>query len=278
MAATAQKRVTVRDERPVPLLFRVIATCTFVFMLTPVVIVVLASVNRGDYLTFPPQGLSFRWIAAFLSSPYFMKAYGLSLGLALLTALVATVLGTMAALVLVRGRFPGRDFMQAFFLSPLMLPGIVIGLALFSYYSSLGIGLARSLTGLLIGHVVVSTPYVIRTVSAVLIHFDQSLEEAARSLGAGPVKTFFKVTLPVLNPGMMAGALFAMIISFGQFDVSLFLQAPNLTPLPIALYTSLRYKFEPTAAAASTFAIVLVVCATLLTNRFTKLDKVAGLE
>jgi putative spermidine/putrescine transport system permease protein len=131
---------------------------------------------------------------------------------------------------------------------------------------------------MVIGHVVVTVPYVIGTVSAARYDFDVSLVDAARSLGAGPVRAFRAITLPMISPGIMAGSIFAFIVSFGQFDVSLFLSTPNITPLPIAIYNSLRYKFEPTAAAAGIFAIALVVLSMVLTSRLTNLARFAGVK
>ena len=191
---------------------------------------------------------------------------------------ISTTLGTMAAIFLTRMTFPGRNLLRAYFLSPLILPGIVLGLALYVFYVSSGIGLSRTLPGLIIGHVLVTAPYVIGTVSAALFNFDIALEEAARSLGAGPLTAFRKVTLPIIGPGVAAGAIFAFIVSFGQFDVSLFLSTPNYTPLPIALYISLRYTFEPTAAAAGIFAIALVVISMLLTSRLINIRRFAGIK
>ncbi len=266
------------EEPAVPLILRIGALFAFVVLLLPVAIVVLAGLNSGDYLTFPPDGLSLRWVIAFMQSETFMGAYLFSLGLALLTMLISTVIGTMAAIFLARVRFPGRNLLRAYFLSPLILPGVVLGLALYVFYISTDIGLARTLWGLVIGHVLVTAPYVIGTVSAALFHFDISLEEAARSLGAGPWTAFRKVTLPNIAPGVMAGSIFAFIVSFGQFDVSLFLSTPNLTPLPIAMYISLRYKFEPTAAAAGIFAIALVVISMMLTSRLISLRRFAGIK
>ena len=265
-------------EAEIPLVFRMGAVLTFVVMLLPVVIVVLAGLNAGEYLTFPPQGLSLRWVIGFLTSQSLRTSYLLSLAIAFVVMLVSTTLGTMAALFLTRVKFPGRSLIRAFFLAPLMLPGLVLGLALYVFYVVTNVGLARTLPGMVIGHVVVTVPYVIGTVSAALYNFDVSLEDAARSLGAGPVRAFRAITLPVISPGIMAGSMFAFIVSFGQFDVSLFLSTPNITPLPIAIYNSLRYKFEPTAAAAGVFAIALVVLSMLITHRLTNLTRFAGIK
>jgi putative spermidine/putrescine transport system permease protein len=265
-------------EAEIPLVVRIGAVLSFIVLLLPVVIVVLAGLNAGDYLTFPPQGLSLRWVISFLSSQSLRTSYLLSLTIAFVVMLLSTALGTMAALFLTRVPFRGRSLLRAYFLAPLMLPGLVLGLALYVFYIVTNVGLARTLPGMVIGHVLVTVPYVIGTVSAALYNFDVSLEDAARSLGAGPVRAFRAITLPSISPGIMAGSIFAFIVSFGQFDISLFLSTPNITPLPIALYNSLRYKFEPTAAAAGVFAIVLVVLSMLLTNRITNFARFAGIK
>src|SRR6185437_7660731 len=231
------------------------AAAALVVLLLPVVIVVMAGLTAGEYLTFPPQGLSLRWVIAFLRSPTFFPAYLFSLELAAVTMAISTVMGTMAAVYVTRTRFKGAPTMRGLFMSPIVLPGLVLGLALYVFYVTTNIGLARTFGGLLIGHVLVTSPFVLVTVSASLVGFDLSLEEAARSLGAGPLQAFRLVTLRIIAPAVSAGAIFAFIISFGQFDLSLYLGTPNLTNLPYAMYISLRYKFDPTAAAAGIFAI-----------------------
>ena len=263
----------------VPLLFRIIAIITFIYLLLPVVIVVLAGLNSGNYLTFPPEGLSLRWVQAFLTSDVFLPAYLFSLRLAFCVMAVSTVFGTMAAIFLTRVNFPGRSFVRAFFMAPLLLPGLVLGLALYVYYLNVPVfGLSRTFGGMLIGHLLVTMPFVIGTVSAALYGFDRSLEEAARSLGANPLKAFMSITLPNIKSGITAGALFAFIVSFGQFDLSLMLSTPNNTPLPFAMYNSLRYEFEPTAAAAGVFAIALVIVSMVLTSRITNLSSFGGIK
>jgi putative spermidine/putrescine transport system permease protein len=274
----AKGQVKVRRERSVPVIMRVLAIVSLVLLLAPVVVVILAGLNSGDHLTFPPDGLSLRWVVAFFRSGAFLPAYLFSLLLALCTMFFSTILGTMIALVLARNEFPGKQMARAFFMAPLMLPGIVLGLALYLFYLSSGLGLTRTMPGLVIGHVLVTCPYVIGTVNASLVGFDKSYEEAARSLGAGPLKTFRIITLPIISPGIIAGSVFSFIVSFGQFDVSLFLTPPDYNPLPIALYSSLRYTFEPTAAAAGIFAIFLVVISMLITARLTNLRKLANVN
>lgn len=248
-----------RRESRIPLLIWIGSILALIVLLLPVVVVVLAGLNSGDFLSFPPQGLSLRWVRAFLTSDTYMGAYLFSLGLAALTTAVSTTIGTMAALFLTRSQSRWTAPLRSFFMAPIVLPGVVLGLALYVFYVSTGFGLARSLPGMLIGHVLVTCPFVIGTVTAALIGFDRSLEEAARSLGAGPWTAFRKITLRLIAPGVTAGAIFAFIVSFGQFEIALFLSTPNIQPLPMAMYISLRYAFEPIAAAAGIFAIALVV-------------------
>lgn len=257
---------TRRREPGIPLPIWIGAIMALVVLLLPVVVVVLAGLNSGDFLSFPPQGLSLRWVWAFLTSETYMRAYLFSLGLAAMTMVVSTTIGTMAAVFLTRSQSRWTGPMRSFFMAPIVLPGVVLGLALYVFYVSTNFGLARSLPGMLIGHVLVTCPFVIGTVTASLVGFDRSLEEAARSLGAGPWTAFRKITLRLIAPGVTAGAIFAFIISFGQFEIALFLSTPNIQPLPMAMYISLRYAFEPIAAAAGIFAIALVVVSMVVTS------------
>ncbi len=269
---------SIRREAAVPFVLKLLAIMALILLLAPVVVVILAGLNSGDHLTFPPKGLSLRWVIAFFQSDAFLPAYLFSLVLAVVTMIISTILGTSIALFLARTEFRGKQMVRAFFMAPLMLPGIVLGLALYLFYLSSGLGLVRTMPGLVIGHVLVTCPYVIGTVNAALVGFDTTLEEAARSLGAKPLKTFRAITLPVISPGIIAGSVFSFIVSFGQFDVSLFLTPPDSNPLPIALYSSLRYTFEPTAAAAGIFAIFLVVVSMLITAKLTNLRQLANVN
>lgn len=274
-----RRRNDARELPQIPLIFRVIAIISFIYLLVPAVIVILAGLNSGNYLTFPPEGFSLKWIQAFLTSDTFLPAYLYSLRLGFITMIISTVLGTMTAVFLTRVNFPGRAIVRAFFLAPLLLPGLVLGLALYVYYLNMPfLGLSRTFGGMLVGHILVTMPFVIGTVSAALYGFDRSLEEAARSLGASPWRAFRSVTLPNIKEGITAGALFAFIVSFGQFDLSLMLSTPNNTPLPFAMYSSLRYQFEPTSAAAGAFAIALVVLSMVLTARLSNLSKFGGIK
>jgi len=245
------------------------------FLLAPVVIVLCFAVNPEPFLAFPPSGVSLRWFVKFVTSRDFMAAFGLSLGLGVATVAIAGSIGTAAALALTRGALPGRRALTAMFLSPIVLPAILTGFALFQLAMVLGIG--RNIWILLAGHCVVAVPYVLRTVLAVLAQADAALEEAARGLGATPAVAFREVTLPLIRPGVIAGALFAFIISFDQFPVSLFLVSPGSETLPIAMFNYLRFDFDGTIAAASTVSILLAVLLVLSIERTIGLQEYARL-
>ena len=277
----SRKRSKIKLNTDVPLIFSIIAVLVLIYLLIPVVIVVLSSLNSGTYLTFPPKGLSLRWIKYFFTAADFLPSYLLSMKLALMTSFFSTLLGSLASIGLVRSNFKGVRLLQSLFLSPLVLPGLVISMSLLIYYYSLqpmGILLVRTFTGILMAHIIITMPYVIRTVSSALTNFDISQEEAARNLGASPLKAFMKITLPQISSGISAGFLFALIVSFGAFDASIFLATPGTTPLPITIFTYTRWKFDPTPSAAGTFAILLVIVSMVITSKLTKLDQVIGFD
>ena len=257
------------------LAWRLLNAAILAFLLAPVALVLAFALNPEPFIAFPPTGVSLRWFAKFLTSRDFMAAFGLSLALGAATVAIAGTLGTAAALAVARGRLPGRRALTALFLSPIVLPAILTGFALFQLAMVLGTG--RNLWILLAGHCVVATPYVVRTVLAVLANFDRGLEEAARGLGATPRAAFREVTLPLIRPGVIAGSLFAFIVSFDQFPVSLFLVAPGQETLPIAMFNYLRFDFDGTIAAASTVSIALAVLLVLGIERTIGLQEYARL-
>jgi putative spermidine/putrescine transport system permease protein len=247
----------------------------YVFLLLPVTIVLLAAFNAGEYLTFPPQGLSIRWFTHFFQRPDFTQALRVSLQLAVTSTLMTTVCGTMAALALVRYQFLGKELLNSYVLSPLILPQILTGVGLLAYFSR--IGLMGSFQALLFGHIVICLPYVVRTVVATLYNFDRSIEEAAQNLGASAPRAFLAVTLPIIRPGVAAGAILAFVTSFDNFTLSLFLISPQYTTLPIEVFSYIKNSFDPTAAAASAIAVGLTFVALLLTQRFVGLEAFTGL-
>ena len=224
------------------------------YLLAPVLVVVATSVTTTAYPVFPPHGFTLRWYGEFLNNPEFMSGVRLSALLAFAATLIATCLGTAAALGLARGPRRTRSALAALFLSPIVFPAIVLGLALLIFYSR--VGFSGSFAGLVAAHVVLVTPFVVRLVAASLAEFDDSVEEAARNLGAGWPRVFFQVTLPIIRPGVVAGAVFAFIISFDELVVTLFLAGPGMQTLPIWIYSFVQYNSTPIISAISTTLIV----------------------
>ena len=250
--------------------FRALIVLLYAFLIAPIVIVVLASVNSGRFLVFPPEGFSLQWYVKFADSGPFVRSFFFSLRLAAVTTVVTTIIGTGAALYVVRRARPST-LLRMLLVAPLQLPGIMTALALLIFYYGVGLG-GTSYVGLLMGHVLVCTPYVFLTVSSVLYNFDRSLEEAARSLGAGAWTTFRRVTLPVIKGGVISGAVFAFITSFDQFPISLLLSTVGTTTLPIQVFDYLRFSFDPTAAAVGTLNILITLGVVILTERFVGLE------
>jgi putative spermidine/putrescine transport system permease protein len=236
-----------------------------VFLLAPIAIVFVFALNPTPFIQFPPVGISLRWFEKFFASREFMHALLYSLEVAVLTTIAATLLGASAALAIARGNPPGARLMLAVMLSPLMLPAILTGLALFQSYVLLDVG--RPMWGLVAGHTLVTIPYVVRTTLAVLHNFDTRLEEAARNLGASPGRTFYEVTLPLVKPGVLAGGIFAFIVSFDQFPVSLFLVSPGNETLPITLFNYLKFDLDGTIGAASVVSILLAFLVVVALDR-----------
>jgi putative spermidine/putrescine transport system permease protein len=232
------------------------------FLLVPIAIVVVFALNPTPYIAFPPVGISLRWFHKFFASRELMGALWLSLRVAAMVLLLSTAVGTLCALALARGRLPGAQLLTALLMSPLMLPAILTGLALFQVYLLAGIG--RPVWGLVMGHTLVAIPYVLRTTLAVLHNFDRHLEEVAASLGAAPARVFLEVTLPLIRPGIIAGGVFAFIVSFDQFPISLFLVLPGSETLPVVLFNYMKFDLDGAIAAASVVSIVLALGVVLL--------------
>jgi putative spermidine/putrescine transport system permease protein len=254
-------------------------TLVYAFLLTPLVIVVLASFNSGEFLTFPPEGFSLRWYFSFFNSEAFMGSLYYSFKLAVICTIISTFLGTTVALYVVRFSGRWREHLRLLILLPLLLPEILTAIALlFFYYNfdasmrALGldmfVGLFRnSMLGLLIGHVLITLPFVFLGISSSLYNFDTSIEEAARSLGAGRYTTFRRVTLPIIKPGIIAGSLLCFIISFDLFAISLLLKGIGVATLPIQLFDYVRWDYDPTAAAVATVSILITLVAIGLTEK-----------
>jgi putative spermidine/putrescine transport system permease protein len=229
----------------------------FALVIVPIAVVVVAAFSPNDYFEFPPPGLSWRWFVEFFRLENMRNAFVLSLELALLAATIATVLGTLGALFLARRRGTAAALLQSLFLAPLVFPTLILGVALLLLYKTIGMPV---FPGLLLAHCIVGMPYGFRTVLASAQALDPALEEAGQSLGAGPLRTLFLVTLPLVWPGVLSGWLFAFIVSFGELNTALFLTGPGITTLPIEIFSYLQFQgSQLVIAAASTLQIALIV-------------------
>ena len=244
---------------------KALSVAVYVFLLAPLLVVVLASFNSADFLSFPPRGFSLRWYQALWESEVWGDSFRLSLLLTAVVTPLALIIGTLAAYALVRYSFPGKGAMATLVMAPLVMPQIVLGIALLNYMS--GLGLVGSLTGLILGHLVVTLPFTVRLVSISVHNLDPALERAAQNLGATPLQTFWRVTLPLLRPGIVAGAIFAAIISFGELAVTLLIAGARTTTLPLRIFNYTEYNFDPTINAVSTIFVVLALVLIIVLDR-----------
>lgn len=234
-------------------MLRTINAAVIVYLLAPIIVVVATAFTTTAYPVFPPQGFSLRWFEKFLATREFVEAIRISTMLAAASTFIAAILGTFSGLALARFPIPGKSTISALLLSPILFPTIVLGLALLIFNTRIGI--SGTFAGLVSAHVVLTTPFVIRMVMVSLAQFDPAIEEAARNVGASWWRTFLFITLPLIRPGVLAGAVFAFILSFDELVVTLFLSAPGLQTLPIRIYTYVEYSSDPTISAISTVLI-----------------------
>ena len=250
----------------------VLSILVYAFLLAPLVVVVLASFNSADFLSFPPRGFSLRWYRALWESEVWGDSFRLSVLLTAVVTPLSLLIGTLAAYALVRYSFPGKGLVATLVMAPLVMPQIVLGIALLNYFSLLG--LIESLTGLMLGHLVVTLPFTVRLVSISVHNLDPALERAAQNLGATPLQTFWRVTLPLLRPGIVAGAIFAAIISFGELAVTLLIAGARTTTLPLRIFNYTEYNFDPTINAVSTIFVVLALVLIIALDRLIGLVRI----
>lgn len=239
-----------------PILIAVVVA-VYTFVILPIVIIVGIAFDDTAQYKFPPAHISLRWFYSFFADPAYLGSFlKISFPIALLAAFAATIMGTLAALGLTKSGPILRRAAELFFLAPLLIPEILLAVAW--YICSLKLGLKPSIAMIVAGHVIVATPYVIRNILAGLAGADPRLEEAAASLGASPVQAFWRVTFPLLRSSIIAGAIFAFIISFSDINIALFLAGPDVTPFPVHIFAQIHYADDPTVAAASTLQIAMI--------------------
>lgn len=238
---------------------RAIVALLYVFLLAPIAVIVLTSFSNDAYLAFPPQHWGLGGYAALLRNTAFRSGLETSVILGCAVTMLTLAVGTAASYALVKTRFPGQGALLALFTAPLLLPSIVLGLALLLVFSQLG--LLATYPGLILGHSLVAIPYVIRLMLTAIAGVPSQVEEAASTLGASPALVFYRVTLPLMRPALIAAAALAFLASFDEVVISLFLIGPRLTTLPIAIFRYVQYHADPQVSALSVvlIAITLVV-------------------
>jgi putative spermidine/putrescine transport system permease protein len=248
------------------------------FILLPLLLVTWLAFFRQEIPSFPPEGYSTQWFGAVLNNKSFVGGFILSAQVGVAATLIGLALAVPASLAIARRRFRGRGAVSALMLMPLIVPGVVLGTSIYVFQIeteiATGLPLLGSTWGLIAAHALIVIPWAARLVSASLASFDPAIEEAAKNLGAGPWTTFRRVTLPSIRPGIVAGALFGFVTSFGNLEMSLFLVGAGRTTLPIAILQYLEWKIDPTVAAVSVMQIVLIGAAMMLTDRYVKISRV----
>ena len=241
-------------ERVWYFVLRGVAVLTLLYLILPVLAIVPLSFSSSTFLVYPIPGWSLRWYQNLIASTEWRMAAKNSFIVAPSATVVATVLGTLAAIGLTKANFRGKALLMAILISPMIVPVVVVGVGMYLFFAPLG--LANTYIGLILAHASLGVPFVVTTVAATLQGFNYTLVRASLSLGANPVTTFFRITLPVIAPGVISGALFAFATSFDEVVVTLFLAGANQTTLPRQMFTGIRENISPTIAALATILII----------------------
>lgn len=242
-----------------------------IFMLAPIVVVVGVSLTPEGFLKFPPSGLSLRWFRAILDNPDFIAAGWISLKLGFWAASLATVLAVPAGLAVGRLHFKGREVLLALFMSPLMVPTVILGIAFLRFLTM--IGLNGTFFGLMLCHVLLITPYILRLILASVLGLDADAEKAASALGASDWTVFRRVILPSILPGIVGGWVLAFITSFDELTVTVFIVNPSTTTLPVRLFSYIAQTTDPLVASVSTVTILFTVVLMVVVDRVYGLDR-----
>jgi putative spermidine/putrescine transport system permease protein len=237
---------------------RALVVLTLLYLILPVLAIVPLSFSSSTFLVYPIPGWSLRWYQNLIASDEWRMAAKNSFIVAPSATVLATILGTLAAIGLTKANFKGKALLMAILISPMIVPVVVVGVGMYLFFAPLG--LANTYIGLIMAHASLGVPFVVTTVAATLQGFNYNLVRASLSLGANPVKTFFSITLPVIAPGVISGALFAFATSFDEVVVTLFLAGADQTTLPRQMFTGIRENISPTIAALATILIVFSTC------------------
>jgi len=229
----------------------------YIFMFAPVVVVMLLAFNTSEFGSFPMQGVSFRWFVELWNNDAIVRAFRISMVLGALTSVISTTFGILASLAMVRFDFPGKRIMSTVLISPILIPEVVLAVALLLFLKFLGV--PKSFPLLLLGHVIFTMPFVVLVVQARLVAIQREYEEAALSLGANSLQTFFAVTLPLMLPAVLAGMLFSFTISFDDITGTLFWKPGGVETVPTQIFAMLRNSISPEINALGTVMVVITV-------------------
>ncbi len=255
---------------PMRLTIRVISWLCLAFLLLPLVVIIGSSLTSTSYLTFPPQNPTFKWYLAVLSDTTYVDSFITSTILAACSTAASIAIAIPSALAVARYSFPGRNFLTALFMSPLVLPYLVLGSALLQFTGYLGF--SQTFMALLVGHIVIVTPFIIKSVAGLLSREHILLEQASADLGAPPWLTFRKITLPLIKPGVITGSMFGFITSWINVELSMFNTTATLNTIPVQLFNYVQYSVDPTIAAVSAITIFISIIV------ITVLDLTIGLD
>jgi putative spermidine/putrescine transport system permease protein len=251
-----------------------LAALVYLVLLAPVVIVLILSFSADAFIVFPPSGFSLRWYERLFSNAALMTSLRFSLEVASIVTVLSLLIGVPAALALSRGRFPGREALLGFFLAPLLLPTLVAGLALLIAFQPLR--LVATLQGLVLAHLTVTLPFVIRMMTTALSNLPDEVEAAAATLGAPPWRVLTRVTLPLALPGLLACAALAFLLSFDETVISLFVSGPRASTLPVEMVRYVEGRTDPMIAALSVVVIAGTLAVVLVVERLVGLTRAVG--
>jgi putative spermidine/putrescine transport system permease protein len=241
------------------------------FILAPIVIVCAVAFTPEGYLSLPTNGFSLRWFRAIADYPEFVRAFRDSLWLAALSSTIAVLFAVPAALAVARYRFTGREAVLGFFMSPLMIPHVVLGIAFLRFFTTIGIG--GTFIGLVLSHIVIVMPFALRLVLAASTGMDRAIEHAAISLGASPFTLFRRVTLPLILPGVVSGWVLAFITSFDEVTMTVFIASPSTTTLPVRMFLYIQDNIDPLVTSVSAALIFLTAIVMIALDRLYGLDR-----
>ncbi len=258
-----------RKNGPIELIFH---TLFIAFILAPLLAVIAVSFTGKGYLSMPTDGLSIRWFKAIFDYPGFIDAFWMSVYLALASASIAALFAIPAAVAIGRYRFPGRETVSAIFLSPMMIPAVVLGVSFLRFFNQVGI--SGTFIGITLAHVIIVMPYALRLVLASITGLPRDAEQAAATLGASGWTVFRRVTLPLILPGIAGGWLLAFITSFDEVTMSIFVASPQTMTLPVRMYHHIAQTIDPLIASISTVLIAITVVLMVILDRLYGLDRI----